>query len=189
LVKRIDVTNSRAISEACGVLEKGGVIVYPTDTLYGFGCDAKNESAIQKINVMKGRVSPMSVLASSKEVALGWLTISSDIDKVKEKLGGATTVIAPVKENIASKVIMGKNHTLGIRIPNHDFCSELSHQYPNPITTTSVNRSGQPSMTNLESIHEEFAHEIDLMIDAGNIHGTGSTIYLYDKGQLKVLRP
>jgi len=147
------------------------VIVYPTDTLYGFGCDAKNESAIQKINSIKGRISPMSVLAPNKETASSWMNIS-ELDKknVLEILGGSTTVIISVIDEVVSNSITGDKQTLGMRIPDHDFCQKLSHAYPNPITTTSVNRTRQEPLTNPEKILSEFAHEIDFL--DGNADGT-----------------
>jgi|TARA_B100000029_G_scaffold118498_2_gene111636 L-threonylcarbamoyladenylate synthase len=189
MVIRINITNKKEISETCAVLEKGGVIVYPTDTLYGFGCDAKNESAIQKINDLKGRLSPMSVLASDKSSALSWMNLDETQKQFcSGKLGGASTIIVPVHDETVSPLITGENNSLGIRIPDHDFCQKLSNAYPNPITTTSVNRTGQPAMTNPEDIMEEFGDEIDLIIDAGIVVGTGSTIYMYDKGELTILR-
>lgn len=189
MVNRIDVRNEKAISEACSVLRNGGVIVYPTDTLYGFGCDAKNESAIQKLNDLKGRISPMSVLAPDKNTVKNWISIpESDPNLVLEKLGGASTVIVPVKDGIVSEMILGNNNSLGIRIPDHEFCQNLSKAYPSPITTTSVNRTGQQAMTIPNQIIAEFENDIDLIIDDGIIVGTGSTIYMYEKGKLKILR-
>lgn len=187
--KIIQWKDENAVVDACAVLENGGVIVYPTDTLYGFGCDAKNESAIDTINTIKGRISPMSVLAPDEGTALSWMNLNeAQKQSCQKKLGGQTTIIVPVKSNIVSDKIMGHGHTLGIRIPNHSFCSALSSRYINPITTTSVNRTGFPAMTNPSEIESEFMDEIDLIIDAGIIHGTGSTIYLFENGELTILR-
>ena len=189
MVKIIHWENENAMETACSVLRRGGVIVYPTDTLYGFGCDAKNESAIQKINSIKGRISPMSVLAPNKETALSWMNIS-ELDKknVLEILGGSTTVIISVIDEVVSNSITGDKQTLGIRIPDHDFCQKLSHAYPNPITTTSVNRTRQEPLTNPEKILSEFAHEIDLIVEDGIIEGSGSTIYNFQDRELNILR-
>ena len=189
MVKIIHWENENAMETACSVLRRGGVIVYPTDTLYGFGCDAKNESAIQKINSIKGRISPMSVLVPNKETASSWMNIS-ELDKknVLEILGGSTTVIISVIDEVVSNSITGDKQTLGMRIPDHDFCQKLSHAYPNPITTTSVNRTRQEPLTNPEKILSEFAHEIDLIIEDGIIEGSGSTIYNFQDRELNILR-
>ena len=189
MVKRIYWGNETAVGMACSVLNNGGVIVYPTDTLYGFGCDAKNESAIEKINTIKGRKAPMSVLAPNIEIAAKWMNIPKhDKNIVLEKLGGSTTIIVPVKVGITSPTITGDNHTLGVRIPDHKFCQKLSEAYPNPITTTSVNRTSQKPLTNPEKILSEFSSEIDLIIADGIIEGSGSTIYMLQNRKLNIIR-
>ena len=189
VVKIIYWGNKTAVGMACSVLKNGGVIVYPTDTLYGFGCDAKNESAIEKINTIKGRKAPMSVLAPNIEIAAKWMNIPKhDKNIVLEKLGGSTTIIVPVKFGIISPSITGDKQTLGVRIPDHKFCQKLSEAYPNPITTTSVNRTRQEPLTNPENILSEFSREIDLIIEDGIIEGSGSTIYNFQDRELNIIR-
>ena len=189
VVKIIYWKNKTAVEMACSVLNNGGVIVYPTDTLYGFGCDAKNESAIEKINTIKGRKAPMSVLAPNIEIAAKWMNIPKhDKNNVLGKLGGPITIIVPVKVGITSPTITGDNHTLGVRIPDHKFCQKLSEAYPNPITTTSVNRTRQKPLTNPENILSEFSREIDLIIEDGIIEGSGSTIYNFQDRELNIIR-
>ena len=189
VVKIIYWKNKTAVEMACSVLNNGGVIVYPTDTLYGFGCDAKNESAIEKINTIKGRKAPMSVLAPNIEIAAKWInTPKHDKNIVLEKLGGPTTIIIPVKVGITSPSITGDKQTLGVRIPDHNFCQKLSEAYPNPITTTSVNRTRQKPLTNPEKILSEFTREIDLIIEYGIIEGSGSTIYNFEDRELNIIR-
>ena len=189
LVKIIYWENETAVELACSILNNGGVIVYPTDTLYGFGCDAKNESAIEKINALKGRKAPMSVLAPNRKIAAKWMNISqNDKNIVLKKLGGSTTIIVPVKGGITSPSITGDKQTLGVRIPDHNFCQKLSEAYPNPITTTSVNRTRQEPLTNPEKILSEFSREIDLIIEDGIIEGSGSTIYNFQDRELNIIR-
>ena len=189
VIKIIYWENETAVELACSVLKNGGVIVYPTDTLYGFGCDAKNESAIEKINAIKSRKAPMSVLAPNREIAAKWMNISqNDKNIVLEKLGGSTTIIVPVKVGITSPSIIGDKQTLGVRIPDHKFCQKLSEAYPNPITTTSVNRTRQEPLTNPEKILSEFSREIDLIIEDGIIEGSGSTIYNFQDRELNIIR-
>jgi len=189
VVKIIYWKNKTAVEMACSVLKNGGVIVYPTDTLYGFGCDAKNESAIEKINTIKGRKAPMSVLAPNIEIAAKWMNIPKhDKNNVLEKLGGPITIIVPVKVGITSPSITGDKQTLGVRIPDHNFCQKLSKTYPNPITTTSVNRTRQEPLTNPENILSEFSREIDLIIEDGIIEGSGSTIYNFQDRELNIIR-
>jgi len=189
VIKIIYWENETAVELACSVLKNGGVIVYPTDTLYGFGCDAKNESAIEKINAIKGRKAPMSVLAPNRKIAAKWMNISqNDKNIVLEKLGGSTTIIVPVKGGITSPSINGNKQTLGVRIPDHNYCQKLSEAYPNPITTTSVNRTRQEPLTTPEKILSEFSREIDLIIEDGIIEGSGSTIYNFQDRKLNIIR-
>ena len=187
--KRLSSDILGSIEKAATILANNGIIIYPTDTLYGFGCDATNEKAIIKLNKLKNRTSPMSVLAPNKETASGWMDIPENEKTLPlEKLVGATTIVVPVKEGIVHPSIQGKNHSLGIRIPNHPFCDQLSIEFKKPITTTSVNRKGVPPMTDPEKIIEEFENEIDLFLEDGIIEGKGSTVYKYENGALKILR-
>ena len=175
--------------EACKILDNDGIIVYPTDTIYGFGCNGKSEVAINKLNILKKRNGPMSVLCPNIKTAMDWMNLP-DIQKsaAKKRLGGKNTVIVPVKENIVSSLILGKNGTLGIRIPQNDFCAKISKRYSGPITTTSVNHTGFTPHIDPAEINKEFKYDIDLLIDDGIINGKGSTIHLLEKGVWKVLR-
>ena len=189
-MKRINRNDPRAVEEAVQILKTGGVIVYPTDTLYGFGVDAKNDQAINKLNEIKGRSGPISVMASNTEIALEWMEISVEQgDLVPFYLGGPKTLIVPVKTNIVSPLILGDNQTLGIRIPDHPFCQKISAMFPNPITTTSVNRTNEKPMNDPDLISLEFAQEIDLVVDEGTLPASvGSTIYQFINNNVKIIR-
>ena len=188
-MKRISSDTPETINAVCDILSKGNVVVYPTDTLYGFGGDAANGDAIKKINQIKARTMPLSVLAPDRSTALSWMKLTED-EKilVSKKLGGATTVIVPVFKDIVHSSITGEYNTLGIRIPYHSFCQQLARKFGGPITTTSVNRTGDPPMTDPNHIYSEFKHEVDLLIDDGIISGRGSAIYIYKHGKLKIMR-
>lgn len=186
---RIHWNAEGVIKTVCKVLSSGGIIVYPTDTLYGFGCDAKNEIAIQKLNKIKNRRGPISVLAPSKKSVSDWLSIPQKYkNEVLEKIGGPKTVIVPIKTGIVSKNIIANNNTLGIRIPDHPFCHKISNTYENPITTTSVNRTGQEPLFDPDLIEHEFHNEIELIIEDGIIKGVGSSILFFEELKWKVLR-
>ena len=162
------------------ILKKGGVIVYPTDTLYGFGVDANNNYAIERINKLKNRHSPMSVIACRFEQAMSWTNIKEkDIEIAKKILNSSSTLILDAKKNIVSNKILGKNNiTLGVRIPKHKFCYDISKEYDKPITTTSVNRRGEQPLNDPKSISRIFGEGIDLLIDGGKLRkSVGSKIY------------
>ena len=189
MFERISIHDKSVLIKACSTLEMGGIIAYPTDTIYGLGCDALNDHAIQKLNSIKQRKGPMSVLCSDIETGLSWMDLP-DHEKInaEEKMRAATTIIVPIKDKIVSKLIMGERNSLGIRIPDHNFCIKLANNYSSPITTTSVNRSGQNPHTNPDEIQIEFSNEIALCIDDGIIKGRGSAIYKFNNGNWEVLR-
>ncbi len=181
MIERLFYNKNNALEKACHILERGGIIVYPTDTIYGFGCDGKNDNAIKKLNKIKNRNGPMSVLCPNVNIALGWINLSNkNKNMVKTKYAPRTTLIVPVKDYIVSKLIMGEDNTLGLRISNHPFCEILSNTYPYPITSTSVNRKGRLPNSNPNKIENIFSKEIDLIIEDGNIKGTNSKIYLFN---------
>tara|TARA_B110000438_G_scaffold24066_1_gene22257 strand:- start:3087 stop:3674 length:588 start_codon:yes stop_codon:yes gene_type:complete len=188
--KRVLISSKNALQAAGNVILFGGVIVYPTDTLYGFGVDARNEAALKRLNTIKGRTGPMSVIAPDVNTVLSWTNISyQDWELVKKFLRGPTTIILPVKEGIVHPSILGKDGTLGIRIPSHSFGPDLARKLSFPITTTSVNKKNQNPLNNSNDIINEFDGQLDLLIDDGKLPDSkGSTIYKLNKSKLIVIR-
>lgn len=189
-MEQININHPKAFINAIKILNKGGVIVYPTDTLYGFGVDATSEFAVNKLNKIKGRADPLSVMAPNTETALSWMDISTNqFDMMPFYLGGAKTLIVPVKKNIVCTKVLGEHSTLGIRIPNNDFCNNLSTKFVKPITSTSVNRTNEKPLNDPEQILNEFGNEIDLIIDGGTLpQSNGSTIYQLKNEKIIILR-
>ena len=188
-MKIINWGNKEAVKAAVKVIDSGGILVYPTDTIYGFGVNAKDPIAIDKLNSLKNRTGPISVIAPDKATVSTWLNV-----KEEEKLHAAShldaqnTVIYPVKKNIVHRKIMGPNHSLGIRIPDHPFCKLIANSCTVPITTTSVNRTGEPPRNNVEEILNSFPTEIDLIIEDGDLVNSASKIYMYNTNGLKKIR-
>ena len=180
MFERVPKGKNNILKKAISVLESGGIIVYPTETIYGFGCDANNEIAIKRLNEIKGRSAPMSVLYPNPQRMSSWIDLPNHEKIIVEnKLEPKATIIVPVKSNIVSNLILGSGNTLGIRISHHSFCISIVNSYPNPITTTSVNRSGCEPLSDPYKIESEFCNEIELCIDDGIIEGKGSKIYKY----------
>ena len=186
------VTNwktSNAIEECIKVLDDDGIIAYPTDTLYGLGCNAKSLKAIKKINKIKRRKSPISIIINSEKSILNWINVDTKYNKIIfDKLSTPNTVIVPIKKGFVSDHILGSGQTLGVRIPHHEFCFQITEKYPNPITTTSINTTGEKPLTNPNLIRDKFGREIDLIIEDGIIDNRGSKIYLFKKKGFKLLR-
>lgn len=189
-MKKIKITDADCINKSIHVLENGGVIVYPTDTLYGFGVDATNDNAINRLNIIKGRSGPISVLAPDIETAIEWMAVTQfQSEIIKSYLGGKKTLITSVKNNIVSSKIIGSNNSLGIRIPRNDFCNKLAAQFAKPITSTSVNHTGEKPLNDPNSIEYSFGNEIDLLIDGGTLpNSIGSTVYQLKGSNIIILR-
>jgi tRNA threonylcarbamoyl adenosine modification protein (Sua5/YciO/YrdC/YwlC family) len=190
MIKLISIDHPQVVNYAVNILKKGGVIVYPTDTLYGFGADATDDGAIDKINRIKGRSGPMSVIAANNNMAVDWMNITCEQLKItKPYLGGSQTLIVPVKDNIVSSKILGEKNTLGVRIPKNTFCNDLSLQFDKPIISTSVNRTNEQPMNDPIKIESKFSSEINLLIDAGTLpKSKGSTIYQLKENKIIILR-
>lgn len=190
ITNKVDCKSKKALLIAQKVILDGGIIVYPTDTLYGFGVDARNELAISKLNQIKGRKSPMSVIMHDKNMVFSCIDIpEKNHDKIKKYLKGKSTIIIKVKSEVVHPDILGNNKSLGIRIPDHNFGPSLCKILGFPITTTSVNRTGDTPLNDPNKIIKAFDGEFDLLIDDGIMeNSSGSTIYKYENSKIKVLR-
>jgi L-threonylcarbamoyladenylate synthase len=163
LNREIDYSN--AISDSLEVLKKGGLLIYPTDTIYGIGSDIYNEDSLEKIASLKGRsaIQPYIVLISSFEM-LDELVLIEDkhLDIVKQYWPGPLTVILKSRIKV-SRYIDNGNGNIAIRMPNNKFCLDLITAYSNPITSTSANihTKGQGKLVD---IYNEFESKIELFI-------------------------
>jgi len=189
-MKYINIDDMNAIDIASEVIQDGGLIAYPTDTLYGLGGDARNAQAIKKINLIKNRKTPISVIVWSLEVAASWtLASKKEFDEASTFIKESSTVILPVKNHIVHPSILADDGTLGLRMPHCDFPIALCAKLGFPITTTSINRTGQPPLSDPKLIKEQFDSEIDLIIDAGIIpNGKASTIYKLTNSKFSIIR-
>ncbi len=172
-----------AVSEAVKFLREGKIIIYPTDTIYGLGCDVLNEEAVKKIFEIKKRNigKPLSVIVKDiskiKEIAF--------VDKEKEKVAasifpGPYTLVLPGPRNIP-KIIIGGQDSIGIRIPDNLITKNISQHFKNPIVTTSVNLSGEEPLNDPFKIAEYFKNKNfapDLILDCGKIKDARPSIII-----------
>tara|TARA_B100000686_G_C16182966_1_gene661884 strand:+ start:51 stop:638 length:588 start_codon:yes stop_codon:yes gene_type:complete len=187
---RVDCKSRKALVIAQKVILDGGIIVYPTDTLYGFGVDARNKLAISKLNKIKRRKSPMSVIMHDKNMVFSCINApQKHHDRISKYLKGKSTIILQVKHGVVHPDILGENKSLGIRIPDHNFGPRLCEKLGFPITTTSVNRTGDTPLNEPKKIIKAFNGEFDLLIDDGIMKNSiGSTIYKFENSIIKILR-
>jgi tRNA threonylcarbamoyl adenosine modification protein (Sua5/YciO/YrdC/YwlC family) len=190
-VKVIDVAMApeSGIAEAVAVLERGGVIVYPTDTLYGFGVDARSHVAVRRLREIKGRSRGLvfSVMLPNVEELVSLVSVDIEIAGVLRSLPGPYTFIFPSKVRLPDGVI-GRGRGLGVRIPDHPVALALAAGFGGPIITTSVNRTGEPPLTDPFQIKRAFDREVDLMLSAGEIAGRASTVVSFMSRPPRVIR-
>jgi len=153
------------------------VFIYPTDTVYGIGCDATNGVLVEKIRELKEREDmPFSVIAPSKE----WIRKVCEVDAMAEewleKLPGPYTLILKIKDHtrLPRKVTCGME-TLGVRIPNH-WISNCVAELKKPIITTSANIHGENYMKSIDDLSDSWKHKVPFMIEEGEIPNKPSTI-------------
>ena len=163
--------NPREIEKVVAVLRDGGIVVYPTDTLYGIGCDALNVRAVEKICEMKGinpQKSNLSIICNDLSVISEYAKVSTPVFKLmKRNLPGPFTFILPTTSSLP-KIYKNKK-TVGIRIPDNNIIREIVAQLGNPVLSTSVNEEEEEReySTNPELIHEKWESFADLVIDGG----------------------
>jgi len=181
--------NSKNVEQALRVLESGNIIIYPTDTLYGFGVDASNEKAINKLNKLKNRIQPLSILLSSVDEINKYGEIDDVvIKKISGLLPGPYTLLISSKRNHnISDLVQGESHLIGLRVINMDFCNDLISKLGKPIVTTSVNKHGTPPITNIEEIQKIFP-SIPIFYNKKNLISNGSTIIDFSQTPEKVIR-
>jgi L-threonylcarbamoyladenylate synthase len=154
---------------------KGKIFIYPTDTIYGIGCDATNEIAVKKIKQIKSRDGdkPLSVIAPSFEWIENNFIVNLD---VKKYLPGPYTLLLKKKDINFLKWI-SLNDRVGVRIPTNDFTKKIQKSNL-PFVTTSVNFSGEPFAISLNDIKKEIRDQVDYLIEGENLSGKPSILII-----------
>ncbi|MBT4447021.1 threonylcarbamoyl-AMP synthase [archaeon] len=157
---------------------EGAIFIYPTDTIYGIGCNALNSAAIQKIRKIKQRPnSAFSIWAPNKEWIQNNCDTSSELaTEYLDKLPGPYTLILLQKKgHHLPEIINPAKNSLGVRIPHH-YLSNFFHEMEIPIITTSVNKSGERFMTTLETLDPDIQAQVNFIIYDGEIKNKPSKI-------------
>ncbi|HKM93738.1 MAG TPA: L-threonylcarbamoyladenylate synthase [Prolixibacteraceae bacterium] len=185
---------SADIRNAIEVLRKGGVILYPTDTIWGIGCDATNAEAVQRIYEIKKRQDSMSmlVLLENPNLILSYIEempdVAWDLIDFAEK---PTTIIYDKAKNLAKNLI-ANDGTIGIRISKEAFTQQLIQKFRKPLVSTSANISGSPSPQNFNEISDEIKSKVDYIVAYRQEETTksapSSIIKLGASGLIKIIR-
>lgn len=188
-----DNPQQRNIQTVIDTLRSGGVIIYPTDTIYGIGCDITNRDAIERVCRIKG-VDPKKAQFSFVCSDLSHITdyaksIDTPIFRIlKSALPGPYTFILKAGKQVP-KMLQTKKDTVGIRVPDHKICHMIVEQLGNPIMSTSLPMDGEVEYyTDPEVMHDIFGDKVDIVIDAGFGNIQSSTVIDCTSGAPELIR-
>lgn len=183
--------NESILNEINDVLDKDGLIIFPTDTVYGIACNAFSEIAIKKLFLAKNRSfdKPIGVLTDCNEKIN---MIVKNINKKEKELidkyfPGNLTIIFDKKE-IVSNLLTANKSTIGVRIPDNEIALQILRNYKYPLATTSVNLAGKKEGTEVSDFIDEFKNKVDIIIDAGKTNEIPSTIVRVENDKINILR-
>ncbi|MFA7116341.1 MAG: L-threonylcarbamoyladenylate synthase [Bacteroidales bacterium] len=190
----IDKSLQEKVKKATAILNQGGIILYPTDTIWGIGCDATNPEAVKKIYDIKNRNDAKSMIVLAKDMVM----VERYVEKVPEiadQLIEITekplTIIYPNAINLAKNVI-AEDGSIGIRIPNHTFCQQLLYHFRKPLVSTSANLSGIGAPSTLAEISQDIKSAVDWIADSKyeneSSRKASSIIKLSISGEVKIIR-
>ena len=191
-VIRIDPERLKArhVARIVEVLRGGGVVIYPTDTVYGFGCEFAQKGAIERIRRLKGRDAkkPMSFVCADLTNISRYSRVSNfSYRLLKRFLPGPYTFVLPATKE-TPRLVQSKRKTVGIRIPDHPLPLALVSALGSPIISTSANRSDEEAITDPELLDSEFGHAVDLIVDCGLLPLQPSTVISLLNDEVEILR-
>ncbi|MBJ6369730.1 L-threonylcarbamoyladenylate synthase [Snuella sedimenti] len=183
----------KEINSAVQVLKEGGLILYPTDTVWGIGCDANNPDAVNKIYKLKEREDSKALIclvADDRMLTKYVKTVPQVAFNIIEVAESPTTIIYDEAQNLAANLI-AEDGTIAIRIPDNDFCFQLLRRFNGAIVSTSANISGQPTPKSFKEIAPPILKGVDYVV---NLHQEkicakpSSIIKLKNNGEVKIIR-
>jgi tRNA threonylcarbamoyl adenosine modification protein (Sua5/YciO/YrdC/YwlC family) len=169
---------TRYINKAVEVLKNGGVIIYPTDTVYGLGCDIYNKEAVERIYSIKNEALTKLysfLIPDLKDISKYAKVSDYAYRMMKKHLPGPYTFVLPASKEVPKK-LWTKRKQVGIRIPNHNIAIQLAKELGNPIVSTSVTNRKGDVLFNPDEIKIIFNSQVDLMLANGALNGKPSTI-------------
>jgi tRNA threonylcarbamoyl adenosine modification protein (Sua5/YciO/YrdC/YwlC family) len=181
---------SRLIDQATRILIDGGVIAYPTDTVYGIGCDIFSKQAIERIFAIKGKShkSPLSFICPDLKDISKYAHVSNAAYKVMRRLlpGPYTFILKGTR--LVPKLMMTPQKTVGIRVPDNKISLNLLQNFGHPLVSTSANFGNEDIFTDPEEIDIRMGHALDLIIDGGVLGTTPSSVIDLIEEPFRILR-
>ena len=184
----------REVDEAVRVLREGGIILYPTDTVWGLGCDATNAEAVERIYRLKRSENKKSmlVLCASANMVVRYVNRAPGIAfEVMEMATSPLTLILPGAAGVAANLIPDEG-TLGIRVPDHEFCRRMLRGLQRPVVSTSANISGETTPAGLQEVSREIIDGVDFVVNPrfeGKPTRKASSIIAFGEGgEVRIIR-
>jgi L-threonylcarbamoyladenylate synthase len=165
------------IADAADAVREGNAVVYPTETVYGLGADATDADAVERVFDLKGRPreNPLSLGVPSVDAALDYTRPTAVAERFMRRfLPGPVTVVVERRSTLPDALTAGRDR-VGVRVPDHETALELLDRTP-PLTATSANRSGSPSITRVADLDDRIRDGIAAVVDGGETPGTESTV-------------
>lgn len=189
-----DNPNDREIHRIVDVLKEGGVIIYPTDTVYAFGCDINSVKAVHRVAALKGIKQPekaqFSIVCPDLSTVSTFARMDNDVFKVmKRTLPGPFTYILKASAKLPN-VLLNRRKTIGIRIPDNYITRAIVAELGNPMLTSSVRDNDEivEYTTDPELIHERYEKLVDLVVDGGFGHNVASTVVDCTGDEIEIIR-
>ena len=188
-----DNPNERDVRRAADILRGGGVVIYPTDTVYAMGCDINQVKAVQRVCQLKG-VKPekasFSMICRDLSNIAAYAKVSNEVFKLmKHNLPGPFTFVLPATNRLPN-VLMNRRKTIGIRVPDNYIVRALVEELGGPLLTTSVKADDEvvEYMTDPELIYERYGRLVDLVIDGGSGRNVASTVVDCTADPVEIIR-
>ncbi len=182
------------IQKAIEILQAGGLILYPTDTIWGLGCDATNAEAVEKIFKLKGRSNekPLIILIDNDMKLPSYVREIPDVAyQLIEYAEKPLTIVYDGAKNLAANLI-AEDGSIGIRVTSHPFCKQLLHRFRKPIVSTSANLSGSPSPASFDDISQEIKEGVDYIVNYGrnevNEFNASTIMKIGPSGEFQLIR-
>ncbi|HHO75773.1 MAG TPA: threonylcarbamoyl-AMP synthase [Deltaproteobacteria bacterium] len=188
IIIEADKPKPRAIKRVAEILSAGGIIVYPTDTVYGLGCCITNKKGIDRINSIKASVKPRSIMFSDIKSMSMYAKISNEAFRVlRNLLPGPYTIILPATR-LVPRLLQSNRKSIGVRIPDHWFCKAIVDEIGEPIITTSVPLYHERLHIDPVEIDDDLGHRVDVIVDSGILPDIPSTMVSLETGIPQVIR-
>lgn len=189
-----EYTNPKDLKKVTECINDGGVVIYPTDTVYALGCDIESREGIERVakikNVKPEKADFSFVFYDLSHISEYTRQFDTSIFKIlKRNLPGPFTFILEANNSIP-KLFRNKKRTLGIRVPDHDICRKIVGKLPRPIISTSIHDDDEviEYTTDPELIYEKYKDKVDIVVDAGYGNNEASTVIDLTSGEPEILR-